>query len=89
MNNHQIHIDRININGQGIAPSIAQAATQGLGQELLTGLTQQSWSPGRTVIGDLQLGTVQVNNPQDVQEIRQAISQAVIQAIVTKTGIRS
>lgn len=88
MNNTKIHIDRIQIDAQGISPPVAQSAVQGLGQELLAGLGQQNWSSGQSVpIGDLHLGTLPVKNPQDAGQLRQAIAQAVIQAIVTKTGV--
>jgi hypothetical protein len=89
MTNTHIHIDRIHINGQGIPPQSAQSAVQGLGQDLLARLGPQNWSSGQTApIGDLHLGTVQVKNPQDVSELRQAIAQTVIQAIVSQTGVR-
>ena len=89
MSKTKIHIDHIHINGQGIPPPVAQSAVQGLGQELLAGLGQQNWSSGQPVpIRELHLGTVPVKNPQDAGQLRQAIAQALIQAIVTKTGIR-
>jgi hypothetical protein len=89
MNNTKIHIDRIQINAQLISPPVAQSAVQGLGQELLAGLGQQNWSSAQSApIRDLYLGTLAVKNPHDAGQLRQAIAQAVIQAIVTKTGIR-
>lgn len=88
MSNTKIYIDRIQINGQGIAPPVAQSAVQGLGQELLAGLGQQNWTSRQPVsLGNLDLGTLQVKNPQDASQLRQAITQAVIEAIVMKTGV--
>lgn len=89
MSNTKIHINRIQINGQGIASSVAQSAVQGLGQDLVAGLGQQNWtSRGPVSLGNLDLGILQVKNPQDANQLRQAITQAVIQAIVSKTGVR-
>lgn len=84
MSNHQIKIDRISIRSQGVAAPIAQSAVQGLGQELLTGLAQQRDSLGarqRIQIDNLNLGTLQVSNPQDTNQLRQAIAASVLRAI--------
>jgi hypothetical protein len=86
MSNTQIKIDRISIQSQGIAPSVAQAAVQGLGQQLLTRLASQrdGWKPGQSIqIGDLNLGTIRVSKSQDAGELRNAIAASVLGAIAT------
>ena len=83
MSNTQIKINRISIQSQGIAPPVAQAAVQGLGQELLTRLARRdALKPGQNIqIGDLNLGTIRVSKSQDVGQLRDAIAASVLEAI--------
>lgn len=86
MSSQKIKIDRISIQSQGIAPPLAQAAVQGLGQELLAGLAQQqeNLKPGQSIqMGDLNLGKIRVANSQDARQLRDAIAKAVLRAIAT------
>ena len=86
---NEIQIDRLNIQGQGIPPPVAQSAVRGLGQELLTGLAQQNWSSKQSMsIKELQLGSLSIDNPLDAEGLRQAIAQAIIRAIAQKTESR-
>ena len=86
---NEIQIDRLNIQGQGIPPPVAQSAVRGLGQELLTGLGQQNWSSKQSMsIQELQLGSLSIDNPLDAEGLRQAIAQAIIRAIAQKTESR-
>jgi hypothetical protein len=87
MSNTQIKIDRISIQSQGIAPPMAQAAVQGLGQELLTGLAQQrdALKQGQSIqMGDLNLGRIRVTNGQDARQLRDAIAASVLGAIAKR-----
>lgn len=87
--NTKVHIDRLHIQGEGIPPPVAQSAVQGLGQELLTRLGQQNWSSEQSrSIKELQLGSLSIDNPHDAEGLRQAIAQAIIRAVVSKTDRR-
>jgi hypothetical protein len=85
MSNVHLRIDRISIRTQGISPTVAQAAGEGIGSALQAGLAGQlGRSPVRApvAIPSLKLGPLRITNGQDAVQVKAAIAQAVTQAVL-------
>lgn len=83
MSSPQLNINRLQIRFRGIPPAIAEAAVRTLGPDLVRDLTQQQhrWQAGQGHLDSLDLGTVQVGQPLDRQQIAAVLSQAIAAAI--------
>jgi hypothetical protein len=91
MSQTRIQIDRLSIQSKGLSPSVAHEAVAGLGQELITALSQQpnlSKSGNKIQISQLSLEKIKVSNPQDARSLQHSIAEAVTQAILTKLDTR-
>jgi hypothetical protein len=82
----EVRIDRLNIRSRGITPTVARAAVQNLGAEILQGLSQQRQNLPTAFpiqLDALNLGTVRTPQPQTPQQMRTAIARSVVHAIAT------
>lgn len=89
MTRTEIRIDRLNIRSRGMTPTVARAAVQNLGPEILQGLSQQQQNlptDSPIQLETLNLGTVRAPQLQTPQQMRTAIARAVVHAIATQAN---
>jgi len=86
MDKNEISINKIALRSQGIPPKVAHEAVNGLGQELITNLAQQSLvQPGQRIqLGDLNLGTISLPPVGEAKELRREVVRVLTNEIVAR-----
>ena len=86
MNQNEILIDQIALHSRGIPEQVARAAVDGLGQEVMSSLAQQGLvqSGAAIQLGDLNLGTLNLQRVEDANQLRREIACCLTKAIATR-----
>lgn len=86
MNQNKILIDQIALHSRGIPEQVTHKAVDGLGQEIMGNLAQQGLvQSGQTIqLGDLNLGTLNLQRVEDANQLRREIARCVTKAIATR-----
>lgn len=92
MSQKRIHIEQLSIQGKGLSPSVAHEAATGLGQEVITALSQHPNLPklGNNIqIHQLSLDKIKVSDARDARLLQHSLAEAIAQAIAAKLDSRS
>ena len=88
MDQNEISINQIALKSRGISPQLTRAAVDGLGQEVMSNLAKQGLvQPGQTIqLGDLNLGTLNLQRVGNANELRREIARIITQEIAARIG---
>ncbi len=81
-----VKVDRLEIRVKGVSPEVARSAAAGLGNEMLSRLSERSGPPREEAakrVGRIDLGTLEAVRGASSSDLRRAIAARVVGSITS------